>query len=183
MFLRAFEIFVAVFVLLVCFCLFVCLWIIRADNSESVLFRQKRLGLHQSPFVMVKFRTMRSTCASVPTHLANASDVTKVGQFLRKTKLDELPQFWNVLIGQMSIVGPRPGLPNHSELIEARKSCRVFDVRPGITGLSQISNIDMSTPKLLAETDAEMIRTMSLAHYFNYIFLTLTGKGNGDRVR
>ena len=90
---------------------------------------------------------------SMATHLVGASSVTKLGGFLRKTKLDELPQLINVLFGQMSLVGPRPCLFNQEELISERESRGVLDVRPGITGLAQVNEIDMSTPKLLAEWD------------------------------
>ncbi len=116
------------------------------------------------------------------THLVGASSVTKLGSFLRKTKLDELPQLINVLKGEMSLVGPRPCLFNQNELIEARQEKSVFDVRPGITGLAQINEIDMSTPELLAEWDEKMILTLSLKNYFVYIVQTVVGKGSGDRV-
>ena len=114
--------------------------------------------------------------------MASTSSITKFGAFLRKTKLDELPQLWNVLKGEMSLVGPRPGLFNQEELTAAREEHYVFSVRPGITGLAQVSDIDMSTPKLLAQTDAEMIRTQSLLNYFKFIVATVLGKGAGDRV-
>jgi lipopolysaccharide/colanic/teichoic acid biosynthesis glycosyltransferase len=147
------------------------------------LFRQERVGRHQKPFILVKFRTMTVDTASVASHLASSASITRLGAFLRKTKLDELPQLWNVLKGEMSLVGPRPGLFNQQELTTERASRGVFDVRPGITGLAQVSNIDMSTPKLLAETDQRMIQELKLAHYFKYIFMTVLGKGAGDRVR
>ena len=105
-----------------------------------------------------------------------------MGHFLRKTKLDELPQLWNVLKGEMSLVGPRPGLFNQEELTKERDERGVYSVRPGITGLAQINEIDMSTPKLLAETDRKMIDTLNISSYFKYILLTVTGKGSGDRV-
>jgi lipopolysaccharide/colanic/teichoic acid biosynthesis glycosyltransferase len=126
---------------------------------------------------------MRVDTASVASHLASSSAITAFGLFLRRTKLDELPQLWNVLQGEMSLVGPRPGLFNQEELIEARDRFAVFSVRPGITGLSQVNEIDMSTPELLAETDAKMIAEMSLLNYFKYIFQTAAGKGAGDRVK
>jgi len=120
---------------------------------------------------------------SVASHLISRSSITQLGSFLRRTKLDELPQLWNVLTGDMSLVGPRPNLPNQNELIKLRDSLGIYDVRPGITGLSQINDIDMSSPDLLAKKDAEMISTMSVLNYFKYIFLTISGRGQGDRVR
>jgi len=126
---------------------------------------------------------MRPGTASVATHLADASAVTPLGGFLRRTKLDELPQLWNVLKGEMSLVGPRPCLYNQMELIKERASLGVFDVRPGITGLAQIQGIDMSTAKLLAETDALMLRNMSSLSYFTYILKTVLGSGSGDRIK
>ncbi|WP_417533256.1 sugar transferase [Marinobacterium stanieri] len=152
-------------------------------DTGSPLFRQKRVGRHLEPFTLVKFRTMSVDTASVATHLASASSVTPFGRFLRRTKLDELPQLWNVLKGEMSLVGPRPGLFNQAELTEARSSKGVFNVRPGITGLAQVNGIDMSTPEHLAEVDAEMIRDLSIANYFRFIVLTVLGKGTGDRIR
>lgn len=152
-------------------------------DTGSPIFRQVRVGRGQKPFTLVKFRTMRSDTASVASHLADASAITPLGFFLRRTKLDELPQLWNVLKGDMSLVGPRPCLFNQIELIRERTACAVFDVRPGITGLAQVSNIDMSTPKLLAQTDARMLQHLTLAMYFKYIFMTVAGKGAGDRIK
>jgi lipopolysaccharide/colanic/teichoic acid biosynthesis glycosyltransferase len=159
--------------------LFVLVWF----DTKSPLFRQERVGRHQKPFTLVKFRTMRPDTASVATHLADISAVTKLGHFLRRSKLDELPQLWNVLKGEMSLVGPRPCLFNQSELIEERAARGVFTARPGITGLAQINGIDMSTPRLLAETDAQMLKGLGVAAYFTYIIKTVTGAGRGDRIR
>jgi len=142
-----------------------------------------RVGRNKKPFTLVKFRTMKVDTASVASHLASASAITPFGGFLRKTKLDELPQLWNVLKGEMSLVGPRPGLFNQQELTVARDQKGVFKARPGITGLAQVNNIDMSTPELLAETDASMLQNLTLAAYFKYIFMTVVGKGSGDRIK
>ena len=152
-------------------------------DTGSPVFRQVRVGRNKQPFTLVKFRTMKVNTASVASHLASSSSITKFGHFLRRTKLDELPQLWNVLKGEMSLVGPRPGLFNQEELTEVRDRYGVFAVRPGVTGLSQVNEIDMSTPELLAESDAQMIAEMSLSNDFTYIFLTVAGKGSGDRVK
>lgn len=160
----------------------ILLTIIGFFDTGSPIFRQERVGKNKKPFILVKFRTMNVNTASVASHLASASSITPFGHFLRRTKLDELPQLWNVVKGEMSLVGPRPCLFNQEELIEERESRGVLDVRPGITGLAQVNKIDMSTPKLLAETDQKMIRTISLLKYFKYILITVTGKGSGDRV-
>lgn len=126
---------------------------------------------------------MRSNTISVATHLLDGSSITPYGSFLRRTKLDELPQLWNVLKGEMSLIGPRPCLFNQLELIAEREIRGVFKVRPGITGLAQISNVDMSTPKLLAETDARMLQGLTFTSYFGYIFMTVAGHGAGDRIK
>lgn len=152
-------------------------------DTRSPLFRQQRVGRYQRPFILVKFRTMHPETASVATHLADASAITSFGRFLRRTKLDELPQLWNVLKGEMSLVGARPCLPSQQELIAERASRGVFESRPGITGLAQVRGIDMSTPRLLAETDAAMLGELTIGLYFRYLFMTVTGKGAGDRVR
>lgn len=152
-------------------------------ETRSPLFCQTRVGRNQQPFTLIKFRTMRIGTASVATHLASKADITRFGRFLRRTKLDELPQLWNVLTGNMSLVGPRPCLPNQHELIHARQTLGVFNARPGITGLAQVQGIDMSTPEKLAQVDAEMLQTLSLNTYFRYILQTIIGKGQGDRIR
>lgn len=152
-------------------------------DTGAPLFRQERVGRYKKPFVLVKFRTMRPEAASVATHLADTSLVTPLGRFLRKTKLDELPQLWNVLKGEMSLVGPRPCLFNQEHLIAEREKRDVLKARPGITGLAQVNEIDMSTPALLAETDERMLKSLSVKNYFRYIFQTVSGKGAGDRVK
>lgn len=158
------------------------LYVIGLFDTGSPLFLQKRVGRYQRAFTLVKFRTMKMDTASVASHLASSSSITRFGAFLRRTKLDELPQLWNVLKGEMSLVGPRPGLFNQTELTSVREARGVFAVRPGITGLAQVSEIDMSTPVLLAETDAKMIGSLTVVDYFRYIFMTVLGKGKGDRV-
>lgn len=161
----------------------VVLTVIGLFDTGSPIFRQQRVGRNKKPFTLVKFRTMRPDTAHVASHLASASAITPFGGFLRKTKLDELPQLWNVLKGEMSLVGPRPCLFNQEELINEREKRGVLAARPGITGLAQVNDIDMSTPELLAETDAKMLADLSLTKYFQYIVMTVAGKGSGDRVK
>jgi len=151
-------------------------------DTRSPIFIQERVGKNKRPFKLIKFRTMSVDTKSVASHLASTASITKLGVFLRKTKIDELPQLINVLKGEMSFVGPRPNLFNQKELITERERRGVYDVLPGITGLAQVNTIDMSTPKLLAETDQKMIATLTLRDYFKYILQTATGKGSGDRV-
>ena len=151
-------------------------------DTGSPIFCQRRVGRNKRPFIVLKIRTMTVETQSVASHLANPGAITKLGAYLRKTKLDELPQLINVLKGDMSLVGPRPNLFNQDELIVERESRGVYAVLPGITGLAQVQNIDMSTPKLLAETDREMPSTLSISNYFKYILMTVTRSGSGDAV-
>ena len=160
----------------------IVLMVIGYFDTGSPIFRQERVGKGKQPFRLMKFRSMHVNAPSVATHLASASSITYFGSFLRKSKLDELPQLWNVFVGDMSLVGPRPNLFNQEELIHERDSRGVYSVRPGITGLAQINKIDMSTPQLLAETDAKMIQELNTLGYFKYIFHTVFGKGFGDRI-
>jgi O-antigen biosynthesis protein WbqP len=180
---RTFDFILALLGVLLLSPIIIILLILGLLDTGSPLFRQTRVGLNQKPFYLLKFRSMYVNTQSVATHLVQVSSITKWGSFLRKSKLDELPQLFNVLKGDMSFVGPRPNLFNQVELIEERKKRGVYSCRPGITGLSQINKIDMSTPKLLAETDEKMINQLDIFHYFKYIFLTIFGRGFGDRVR
>lgn len=181
--LRFFDVVFALLGLVFGFSVLLVIYVIGLFDTGSPLFLQERVGRNKKPFTLVKFRTMKIDTASVASHLASTASITKLGGFLRKTKLDELPQLWNVLKGEMSLVGPRPNLFNQEELITERDALGVYAVRPGITGLAQVNEIDMSTPKLLAETDAKMICEMSVSNYFKYILQTVTGKGSGDRIR
>lgn len=180
---RAFDILFSGFGLLLGWPVLVLIALVGWFDNGSPLFKQVRVGRFQKPFTLVKFRSMRPGTASVATHLVSNDSITPFGRFLRRTKLDELLQLWNVLKGEMSLVGPRPGLFNQKELIDARAERGVFSARPGITGLAQINGIDMSTPTLLAEMDARMLASLTVADYFRYIFQTVLGKGAGDRVR
>jgi lipopolysaccharide/colanic/teichoic acid biosynthesis glycosyltransferase len=179
---RIFDIAFSFLGLLILSPLILLLLVIGLLDTGLPIFRQERVGLDQKPFRLLKFRSMHLNTQQVATHLVQVSAITRWGSFLRKSKFDELPQLFNVLIGDMSFVGPRPNLFNQLELIEERSKRGVYSFRPGITGLAQIHKIDMSTPQRLAETDAKMIDSLNVWYYFKYIFLTVFGKGFGDRV-
>ncbi|MFA0327237.1 sugar transferase [Vibrio splendidus] len=157
--------------------------IIGLFDTGSPIFVQERVGRNKKTFKLIKFRTMSVETKSVASHLASDASITRLGGFLRKTKIDELPQLINVVKGEMSLVGPRPNLFNQEELIKERDARGVYDVLPGVTGLAQVQNIDMSTPALLAKTDKHMIDTLTLKDYFKYILMTATGSGSGDAVK
>ncbi|OHV67178.1 lipid carrier--UDP-N-acetylgalactosaminyltransferase [Mesorhizobium sp. LCM 4577] len=138
--------------------LVVAMLAIRATSAGPSIFSQMRVGRDSTLFACHKLRTMYRETPSLPTHEASASSVTAIGKALRATKIDELPQLWNVLKGEMSLVGPRPCLPTQIELIERRRELGVLAFLPGITGLAQIKGIDMSDPELCAETDAAYVK-------------------------
>jgi len=167
---------------IILFPIFIILYVIGLFDTGSPLFVQERLGQHQKPFKLIKFRTMQIGAAQVGTHLAKTADITQFGHFLRKTKLDELPQLLNVIKGDMSLVGARPGLPTQTELTNEREKRKIFYYKPGITGLGQINEVDMSTPKKLSKYDALMLSQLSLCWYFQLLVKTVCGKGQGDRI-
>jgi len=179
---RTLDFLMAFFGLIITFPILLIVTIIGYFDTGSPVFLQKRVGKNKKAFTLIKFRTMSVETKSVASHLANSASITKLGALLRKTKIDELPQLVNVLKGEMSLVGPRPNLFNQEELIQERDSRGVYNVLPGVTGLAQVSNIDMSTPQLLAETDEKMIATLTIRNYFKYIIMTATGSGKGDAV-
>jgi lipopolysaccharide/colanic/teichoic acid biosynthesis glycosyltransferase len=181
-FLRLLDIALSLIGLVITFPLLLLLTVIGLFDTGAPLFRQQRVGRNKKPFTLIKFRTMHKDTAHVASHLASKSSITSFGHFLRRSKLDELPQLWNVLKGEMSLVGPRPCLFTQHELIKERELRGGFSMRPGVTGLAQVSDIDMSTPVLLAKTDAEMMNNLTVSAYFRYLFMTVTGKGQGDRV-
>lgn len=146
---------------------------VRASSPGPVIFSQTRIGRDGALFRCHKLRTMYQGTPSLPSHETPASAVTSVGKSLRKFKLDELPQLWNVLCGEMSLVGPRPCLPTQTELIECRRRLGVLQALPGMTGLAQIRGIDMSNPRLLADTDAIYLRTASFWLDLRILFGTL----------
>ena len=170
---RIFDLFFSLAGLIFLSPLLVLLWIIGLLDNGSPIFIQKRVGYHQHSFKLIKFRTMPVNTKFVGTHLIKDLDLTFFGNFMRRHKLDEIPQLFNVFLGHMSMVGPRPCLLNQKKLINERKKRRVFKIKPGITGLAQISGVTMKTPTLLAKTDLRMIKQMNLFYYFYYIFKTI----------
>lgn len=180
MLIRTLDFFMALSGLIVTFPILLVVTFVGYFDTGSPIFIQERVGRNKKPFNLIKFRTMSLDTKSVASHLTNNASITKVGRLLRKTKVDELPQLINVIKGEMSLVGPRPGLFNQVELIIARESSGVYQVRPGITGLAQISGVDMSTPEILAAVDIKMIKDMTILDYFKYIYFTVLGKGIGD---
>ena len=137
---------------------------IKIDSKGPVLFKQKRVGINKSHFNILKFRTMRiDTPKDTPTHLLENPEqwITRVGKFLRKTSLDELPQIWNILVGHMSIIGPRPALWNQYDLIEERDKYGANDIRPGLTGWAQINGRDELPIDVKAKFDGEYVEKLS----------------------
>ena len=170
---RFFDFFFSLTGLIILSPLLIILWIIGFLDNGSPLFMQKRVGRNLKFFVLIKFRTMPTNTKSTGTHLIKNIKLTSFGYFLRVKKLDEIPQLVNVLLGDMSLVGPRPCLSNQRKLISERKKRGVYKSKPGITGLAQISGINMETPILLSKTDLKMIKKMNLFYYFYYILRTI----------
>jgi O-antigen biosynthesis protein WbqP len=181
---RAFDVVAcALFLLLFWPILLIVIIAIRLQSPGPAIFRQVRVGKDGRLFTCYKLRTMYSGTANLPTHQVQASAVTALGEHLRRFKVDEIPQLCNVLIGDMSLVGPRPCLPSQTALVEARRRLGVLAVRPGITGLAQVKGIDMSDAGRLAEIDAQYVRNQSLMGDLRLIVATLRGQGVGiDQV-
>ncbi len=150
------------------------------DDRANPFFIQRRLGRDGRTFRLVKLRTMRVGTGDRPSHETVHGSITRTGALLRRTKLDELPQLWNVLRGEMSFVGPRPGLPSQIVLADERRRHGVDRLLPGITGVSQVQGLDMSTPERLAETDAAYLRRWSLTRDVQLLVRTGMGGGRGD---
>jgi O-antigen biosynthesis protein WbqP len=148
---------------------------IASTSRGRILFLQERIGRFERPFRCCKLRTMYEGTKSQPTHEVGEHAVMPVGRWLRRLKFDELPQLWNVLRGDMSLVGPRPCLPGQLELIRRRRELGVYGLRPGMTGLSQVRGIDMSAPEKCALTDVEYLKARSLSLDVKILFATLTG--------
>ena len=158
---------------------------IKLDSPGPVLFKQKRVGIRKSHFHILKFRTMRiDTPRDMPTHMLENPEqwITKVGKFLRKTSLDELPQIFNIFAGQMSVIGPRPALWNQFDLIEERDKYGANDVRPGLTGWAQINGRDELPIDVKARLDGEYVENLSFAFDCKCFFGTIVSVLKSDGV-
>ncbi|WP_312027376.1 sugar transferase [Paenibacillus typhae] len=159
---------------------------IKLGSKGPVLFKQKRIGKHKKEFYILKFRTMRTdTPAEMPTHLLQDPDffITKVGKFLRKTSLDELPQIINILKGEMSIIGPRPALWNQYDLIAERDKYKANDVKPGLTGWAQINGRDELPIRVKAEMDGKYTDSISLLFDIKVFLMTIFSVLKSDGIR
>ena len=158
---------------------------IKLDSPGPVLFRQKRVGLGKSHFYILKFRTMRTdTPRDMPTHLLADPDryITRVGKFLRKTSLDELPQLFNILLGDMAVIGPRPALWNQFDLIAERDKYGANDIRPGLTGWAQINGRDELEIDVKARLDGEYVENLSFLFDVKCFLGTITAVLRSDGV-
>lgn len=158
---------------------------IKLDSKGPVLFKQKRVGLHKKHFYILKFRTMRiDTPKDTPTHLLENPEqwITKVGKFLRRTSLDELPQIWNIFVGDMSIIGPRPALWNQYDLIEERDRYGANDVLPGLTGWAQIHGRDELPIAKKAELDGYYVQHLSFGLDVRCFFGTIKSVAKSEGV-
>lgn len=159
--------------------------LIKLDSKGPILFKQKRIGMHKTHFYMLKFRTMRiDSPKDVPTHLLENPDqwITRVGKFLRKTSLDELPQLFNIIKGEMSIIGPRPALWNQDDLIAERDKYGANDVRPGLTGWAQVNGRDELPIEVKARYDGEYVQKMSFMFDLKCLLKTVVSVIKGEGV-
>jgi O-antigen biosynthesis protein WbqP len=161
----------------------ICAIAVRLTSPGAAILSQQRIGRYERPFTCLKLRTMYADTPHAPTHETKDSAVTPIGQFLRRWKLDELPQLLNIIKGDMSLVGPRPCLPTQTALVDARRRYGLHAIRPGITGVAQVRGVDMSDPERLAALDATYLEDMSIGADLRLIAATVLGNGRGDRVR
>ena len=173
---------ISFFLIIIIWPLFLIILLVCFIDLGSPIFIQKRVGKNKKVFYLYKFRTMKVNSPIMDSHKIDPSYVTKIGKFIRKFKLDELPQLINILKGEMSLVGPRPNLLTMKEVIFEREKYNLYRFKPGVTGYSQLKKIDMSDPIKLAKYDSKMMSELNQLSYFKYLFATIFGKGKGDRV-
>ena len=171
---RALDLVISLSLVPVCLILiaFLSLLTILIDR-ESPFFKQARVGQHKKRFTIYKMRTFKRNAPECASHEVDPHMLLKVGNIYRTTRLDEIPQLFNVILGNMSLVGPRPCLPSQLQLIELRTKASIFDVKPGITGISQCLGIDMRDPHILVGYDAKMLDEMSIAMYIKILYQTI----------
>jgi O-antigen biosynthesis protein WbqP len=178
---RAFDFLVSALGLIVLMpVMLIIAYLVSRSSPGGVLFVQTRVGKSEKLFQCYKFRTMSHGAPLAGSHEVAESWITPTGRRLRSAKLDELPQLFNVLRGDMSLVGPRPCLPNQIDVIAARRLRNVFRIRPGITGTAQLASIDMSTPERLAQADSQYIENQTFLGDLLTIATTVLGGGFGD---
>jgi lipopolysaccharide/colanic/teichoic acid biosynthesis glycosyltransferase len=181
---RVVDVTFALFVIIVLWWILILSWAaVKLSSPGPGIFKQIRVGKNGIPFVCYKFRTMKKGTKEDGTHMISSDSVTTVGRFLRKMKIDELPQVWNILKNDISLVGPRPCLTSQQKLIDARTKLGVIKDIGGITGWSQIQNVDMSDPDQLAHLDAEYLLLRTVPFDLKIIFLTILGHGQGDKIK
>lgn len=175
---RIFDFLTSLFVIVTFWWVYVLIFIlIKIDTKGNVFFTQKRIGKNKEIFGIYKFRTMRiDTPKDTPTHLLDNPDqwITTVGKILRKTSLDELPQIFNILVGEMSIVGPRPALWNQHDLIEERDKYGANNILPGLTGWAQVNGRDELPIEVKAKYDGEYVQSITLIKDIKCILMTIS---------
>ncbi len=157
---------------------------IKIDDPGPAIFKQERIGIHKKRFRLYKFRSMKLSTPDLPTHLLENPEqyISKIGKFIRKTSLDELPQLWNILKGDMSIIGPRPALWSQDDLIAERDKYGANDVRPGLTGWAQINGRDELEIPVKAKLDGEYVEKLSIAFDCKCFFGTIKAVLRSDGV-
>jgi lipopolysaccharide/colanic/teichoic acid biosynthesis glycosyltransferase len=179
MMIRGLDLFISIVVLILALPILLVSYLVSWLETGSPLFVQDRVGQNLRIFKMFKIRTMYSETAEQATHLIDfEAAVPRLGKLMRQWKIDELPQLLNVIRGDMSLVGPRPNLPNQRELINLRKKSGIYLHKPGVTGIAQVCNVDMSSPERLVQLDSIMIQRWSTHMYFKLLVLTLVDRGS-----
>ncbi|MDC3096196.1 sugar transferase [Alphaproteobacteria bacterium] len=181
---RAFDLGFSLFIIIFLWWLFILIWllIILETPGPGIIF-QKRVGKNGKIFNCIKFRTMQIGVKQAPTHQMSSNDITNFGRFLRKTKLDELPQIFNIIFNQMSLIGPRPCLDIQHKLISKREEFNILKIKPGITGYAQINKIDMSNTDIITQFDYVYLKTQSIILDCKIIIKTIFGAGNIDNIQ
>lgn len=180
---RVFDVTMAIAIVVLLWWLLILVWIVTKISSKGPgIFAQERVGKRGEVFILYKFRTMELGTKQAGTHEVSRASVTTIGHFLRRTKIDELPQIWNVLKGELSFVGPRPCLPTQIELINERRAQGLENIIGGITGYAQVRGVDMSDPKRLANMDATYLKLRTLQLDLKILIQTALGSGGGDRI-